>query len=138
VSFPVLRSPLVIVSQAHDTFTSRAVVDLASAVLHQIVGFPVGWGIRTVGDRAMREVGVESRVDLEVNDTTTLLDLVEAGLGIAVVPDAVAQLRPSLGKAAISEGTWQWIIAAQTIAPRAMNPAGRALWDMLTSERSNR
>jgi DNA-binding transcriptional LysR family regulator len=134
VSFPILESPLVVIGRPENP--GQAPLDLAGAAQQQLVGFPVGWGIRTVVDRAMRDAGVEPRVDLEVNDTETLLDLVEGGLGIAVVPEAIAQRRPSLAKTAITDAAVPWNIAAQTVAPMPMSPAGRAFWDMIQRDRS--
>jgi xylan 1,4-beta-xylosidase len=86
-----------------------------------------------------REVGgalrqVAAFPSLEVNDTSTLLDLVEAGLGVAVIPEAIARLRPALQQVTITDGSWNWTIAAQAVAPAPVNPAARALWAMLRAE----
>ncbi|HEV7623459.1 MAG TPA: LysR family transcriptional regulator [Amnibacterium sp.] len=130
VSIPILRSPLV-VAGGTDAVLGGTSFDLADAAQHQLVGFPPGWGVRELVDRAMRAAGVEPHVDLEVNDTTTLLDLVAAGLGIAVIPTAIARLRTAVATAALTGRAWQWVVAAQTTAPMPRNPAGRALWDMV-------
>lgn len=135
-SVPLVTSPLVVVCTTEDALAHRRRVTLATVAKQDVVGFPPGWGIRDLADRAMRAAGVEPRVDLEVNDTTTLLDLVEGGLGIAVIPEAIADLRPALATVAISGSNWEWAIAAQTLAPTPMNPAARALWQMLGEDRS--
>jgi DNA-binding transcriptional LysR family regulator len=125
----VARSPLVIIGPGNGGRRARA--KLATVARGHLIGYPPGWGVRTLVDQVMRDAGVEPRVDLEVNDTTALLDLVEEGLGVAVVPAAMADLRPSLGRTSIADGRWEWVIAAQTLAPLPMNPVGRALWDMV-------
>lgn len=135
VSVPMLRSPLVVAGGADGVGLGGGPFDLADAVGRPIIGFPPGWGIRELVDRAMRAAGVEPRVDLEVNDTTTLLELVEAGLGIAVVPTAITRLRPAVATADLAGPAWYWVVAAQTTAPAPRNPAGRALWDMVEEER---
>ena len=65
-----------------------ALADLAAC---EQVGFPLGWGVRTLTDSALRFAGVVSQVNLEVNDTNTLLDLLEAGLGVALIPEAIGR-----------------------------------------------
>jgi DNA-binding transcriptional LysR family regulator len=134
LSIPILQSPLVVAGGTDDVLIDGPSFDLADAMGHQFIGFPRGWGIRELVDRAMRAAGVEPRVDLEVNDTTTLLDLVEAGLGIAVVPIAIARLRPAVATVDLAGPTWHWVVAAQTTAPEPANPAGRALWDMVKED----
>ena len=54
------------------------------------VDFNTDWGSRQVADRAFAAAGVARRIASEVNDVHTLLDLVEHGLGIAVVPKHIA------------------------------------------------
>lgn len=136
VSFTLVQSRLVVVCGRQDALADRRAISLAAAAERDSVGFPPGWGVRTLADQAMGAAGIEPRIDLEVNDTATLLDLVEGGLGVAVIPDALAELRPSLHRIAITDGTWLWSIAAQAVAPLPINPAARALWDMVTSQSS--
>jgi DNA-binding transcriptional LysR family regulator len=132
LSLPLFSSPLVVC--ANDAGLGRqATVALRALAARDHVGFPAGWGVRILADHAMRSAGLEPRVDLEVNDTNTLLDLIEAGLGVAIIPDAIARLRPHLHTLTIRDGSWNWTIGAQTLAPMPANPAARALWDMLRS-----
>jgi DNA-binding transcriptional LysR family regulator len=134
VTFLLVQSPLVVVSKRDDMVGRQGSMALAALADYEQVGFPPGWGVRTLADNAMRSAGHEPRVDLEVNDTSTLLDLVEAGLGVAVIPDAIARLRPNLREITISDGSWYWTIAAQAVAPMPVNPAARALWEMLQTD----
>jgi DNA-binding transcriptional LysR family regulator len=135
VSVPILKSPLVVVCTTDDIFSGKDTVALSAVAEREQVGFPVGWGVRTLTDIAMRSAGLEQRVDLEVNDTNTLLDLVEVSLGVAIIPEAIARLRPNLHTMTISDGNWDWTIAAQALAPEPVNPAARVLWEMLGPDR---
>lgn len=134
VSRPVLETPLVVVGRPDRAELSPARLTIGEAAEHQIVGFPRGWGVRALVDRLMTSAGLEPRVDLEVNDTLTLLDLVEVGLGIAMIPISLAALRPQLDVSTLAGGPWNWVVAAQTLAPAPMNPAGRALWAMIEDD----
>ena len=71
----------------------HAAVDLRALSGSALVGYPLGWEVRTLSDRALRSSGVEPRYAFEVNDTRMLLDLVEIGLGVAVFPEAIAAPR---------------------------------------------
>jgi DNA-binding transcriptional LysR family regulator len=58
------------------------------------VDFYPTWGSRRITDRGFAAAGVPRAVTSEVNDVHTLLDLVERGMGIAVVPAPIARKRP--------------------------------------------
>jgi DNA-binding transcriptional LysR family regulator len=131
LTMPLVRSPLVALCRRDDEWRGRDSVALATVAEREQVGFPVGWGVRTLVDRAMRSAGLEPSTNLEVNDSDTLLDIVEAGLGVAIVPEGIVRVRPNLRTITISTGSWYWIIGAHVIAPGPVNPAARALWTML-------
>ena len=131
VCIPLAESPLVACT-TDNRLGRRDAVALTDVVDQQQVGFPADWGVTMLAARAFRTADLLPRVDLEVNDTGTLLDLVEAGLGVAIIPEALAQLRPHLRRLTIRDGRWNWTVGAQTLAPIPVNPAARALWTMLT------
>ena len=99
---PVFSSPMVVVCAGNDPLNRRRRVALSDLERREFVDFPVGWGSRLVVDGAFVSAGLGRRVPFEVNDVATLLDLVEAGLGIAVVPAAVAAVRPGLATVGLS------------------------------------
>jgi DNA-binding transcriptional LysR family regulator len=136
MSLTLVESPLVAVCRAGGPFADRDEVTIAELADREQVGFSRGWGIRTLADQAVRSVGLQPRVDLEVNDTDTVLDLVQSGLGVALLPEAIATRRSDLHQATISDGRWVWTVAALSLAPFPVNPAARAFWGMLRSHRS--
>jgi DNA-binding transcriptional LysR family regulator len=83
VSIPLVRSPLVVVCTTDGNLGHQDTVTLRALAEREQVGFPAGWGVTILVESVLRSAGIEPRVDLEVNDTNTLLDLVEAGLGVA-------------------------------------------------------
>ena len=100
-----------------------------------LAGYPPGWGVRSLSDLALRSVGIEPHYAFEVNDTATLLDLVEAGLGVAIVPEAIAAPRRSrLHLLTVSGRQWLWRVSVRALAPGPSNPAARAFWTMLTTD----
>lgn len=93
VSIPLASSSLAVVCHPDHALAGHAAVDLRALAGSALAGYPLGWEVRTLSDRALRSSGVEPRYAFEVNDTRTLLDLVEIGLGVAVFPGAIAAPR---------------------------------------------
>ena len=119
---------------------ARPTLDLTALADQSLVGYPAGFGVRALADQALLWRRVQPHYAFEVNDTTTLLDLVEAGLGVSLVPEAIARLRPGLHRATTKGRTWTWTIAAETprartsqpgrprpVVPPARDPADRSL-----------
>jgi DNA-binding transcriptional LysR family regulator len=96
------------------------------------VDFHPDWGPRQTTDAAFAAAGVHRTVTLEVNDVHSLLDLVEEGLGIAVVPHHFAQKRPSLPTLPLKADTeTPYETVAMLPPPEATSPAARALMELL-------
>jgi DNA-binding transcriptional LysR family regulator len=66
-----------------------------------LVDFQPDWGVRHLTDRAFAEAGLRRQVALEVNDVHTLIELVEQGLGVAVVPRHFAHKPQAAGVRAV-------------------------------------
>ena len=134
LSLRMLRSPVVVLCRSDHALARQTAVDLRALAEQSLVSYPHGWGVRELTDQALFAAGVTPNYRFEVNDTATLLDLVQAGLGIAVVPEAMAMRRPGLQRVAVKGRRRMWTIAAQTLAPAPPNPAARALWTMLAGK----
>ena len=70
-------------------------------------------------------------VPYEVNDVATMLDFVEAGLGVALVPAELAADRHDLHLLAIDDGSFTWTMAAIAPPKEQISPAAHALLDRL-------
>lgn len=131
-SILLARSPLVAVCESDHALARRQAVTLRALAAAVLIGFPPGWGVRTLSDVAFRAHGLEPHYAFEVNDTSTLLDLVAAGLGVALLPKALARPGdPRLRQVAISGRRWEWVISAQTLGAHPANPAAQAFWNIL-------
>lgn len=80
---------LVVCPVDHHLARRRAVrlVDLAG---ESFIDVPSGWGSRTSADRLFASQGIARHVEIEVGDVATVLELVRAGLGIALVAPSSA------------------------------------------------
>ena len=120
---------LVMICAPDHALASRDEVSLSALKDEPFVDFEPEWGTRKIVDRAFLEVGVERRTVFEVNDLETLLELVARGLGIALVPEAIAQARrPSLAVIPIAQTELCWELVVAYAAGDSMNhgPADHA------------
>ena len=95
----------------HDTVDWRRLSDA------DFVDFQSDWASRHLTDRAFAAAGMSRQVTSEVNDVHTLLELVLHGLGIAIVPAAIAGKKPGeLATIPLSADapTWDVAIAVPT------------------------
>jgi DNA-binding transcriptional LysR family regulator len=134
VSVPLARSRIVFACDPDHALSDEAAVELSALADLPLVSYPPGWGTRVLSDRAFRSSGVEPHYAFEVNDIPTLLSLVEIGLGAALIPDAIAARSRRLRRVEVHGPVWDYVIAAETVAPRPQNPAARALWAMLQED----
>lgn len=116
-------------------------VPLTELRTQPFVDFEPDWGTRKLVDRGFMEAGIERRIAFEVNDLETLLELVRRGMGIALLPEVVAQSRrPAVGIAELAEPEmcWELVVAyaAAGTASQAIDEAPRAFLALLDEVRS--
>jgi DNA-binding transcriptional LysR family regulator len=87
---PLLAEPLVLACARDHPLSGRASIELAELEGERFVETPAQWAIRAVIDNAFRAEGLNRHVGCEVGEWTMLLDLVAAGVGVALVPDQLA------------------------------------------------
>jgi len=87
------------------------------------IDFPVGWGTRTILDRAFAAAGIDRQVTFEVAYYTTAADLVGNGLGVAFLPESAAGFE---GVARVPVPALAWQIHVATAAGRRLGAAARA------------
>jgi DNA-binding transcriptional LysR family regulator len=99
------------------------------------VDFPTGWGVRTAVDRAFAAAGVARRVPVEVADVGTLLQLVRAGLGVALLPRSIVGNDDTLQvRRLASPMTWRVVMALP--AGRPVRATANAFAELVTEARS--
>jgi DNA-binding transcriptional LysR family regulator len=104
-------------------------VPLSALASEPFVDFEPGWGTRQLIDRGFSEAGIERRIAFEVNDLDTQLELVARGLGVALVPEAIAKEQgSSLGIAYLEEPEicWELVVACAAYEKAQQAPADQA------------
>ena len=123
----LLHEPLFLVVPAGHRLAAmpeRRIEDLAG---ERFVDFPVGYGNRTVVDRAFAAAGVDRQVAVEVIDIGSGAEYVRNGLGIAILPRFVVRGDQGLELLTVTGADLDWPLGVATSALRAPSAAARAL-----------
>jgi DNA-binding transcriptional LysR family regulator len=128
---PLLRERLSVASpSSRRPLASRGSITVGELARHHLVMPSQGYDLREVTLRAYAAAGVEPRVAVEGAQMDAVLRLVEAGTGVAVVPDLVFAGRPRLRRTVLNPALYRTVALARRtdIAPP---PAVTAFADTL-------
>jgi DNA-binding transcriptional LysR family regulator len=128
----LLRTPLVLVCREGDPLAARRTIAASDLKDRPLVGFREGWAMHSLTEQFLQRTATTLDVRFEVNDTGTALDLVDAGLGVALLAEALVTGRRSLRTVPLRGRPIDWVISAVTAAPVPTNAAARELWHLIT------
>ncbi|MBU2670545.1 LysR family transcriptional regulator [Actinoplanes bogorensis] len=107
-------------------------VRIADLAGEAFVDFPLGYGNRTVVDRAFAGAGVQRQVAIEVTDIGNGANFVREGLGVAILPlFVVPDDRTGLVLKTVTGADLDWPIGVAVSALRRPSAAARALLSLL-------
>ncbi|MCW2796857.1 LysR family transcriptional regulator [Nocardioides sp.] len=125
------RTPMVLVVPVDHPLADRNRVPITDLADLDFIDSPVGYGNRSVADRAFEEAGVRRRVSIEITDVATAPAYIRHGLGIALLPrfavgedDAVVALR-------VAGADLDWPMSLATPGDRTPSRATAALLDLV-------
>ena len=117
--------PFVVAGAAGALASGRDPIDLASLAGARFVDFPRGWATRAAADAAFAEAGASRSVTIEVADVTTFVQLVEAGLGLGLLPRSLVPRSRRVSTRSVRPAP-AWRIVMAVPAGRSLSSAGRA------------
>ncbi|MFE7623006.1 LysR family transcriptional regulator [Streptomyces sp. NPDC057509] len=132
-AFATWREDLVLITAPGHRLATAGRALIRDLTDEPFVDFRAGTGLETAVRRLAAHCGLERRITCDVTQIRLLVDLVRAGIGVAIVPrrigeDAglpcVAVRQPEPGRTVLLVGR----------APRPRNPAAEALLGRLTAE----
>ncbi|HEY2204535.1 MAG TPA: LysR substrate-binding domain-containing protein [Pseudonocardia sp.] len=130
---PLLRERLSVASpRSSRPPSSRASMTVAELSRKPLVMVRQGYDLRQVTLEAFREAGVTPRYAVEGGEMDAVLRLVEAGTGVAVVPDLVFAGRPRLRRTVLTPPLYRTVAIARR-ADIAPTHAASAFTDTLLS-----
>ncbi|MEU8950853.1 LysR family transcriptional regulator [Streptomyces sp. NPDC048489] len=133
-SVPLTSEPMTVLCHPSHHLAASAVVTPEELGGEAFVDFHPDWGPRRITDAAFAAAGVRRTVTLEVSDVHSLLELVNEGLGIAVVPRHFGLKREAGGLTSLplkGAGDAPYETVAMLPTPDATSPAARALMLLL-------
>lgn len=132
----LMRTPLILACRHDDPLATHRTVSANDLAERSMVGFPYGWAMHSLSDQFLRRAGTTVTTHLEVNDTATALDLVEAGLGVALIAETLATPRRALRTVPLRGKPIEWVVSAIAVDPAPTNPAARELWRLITRSKA--
>lgn len=93
---PLFRDPMALAVPSGHRLARRKTARLADIRGEDLVSFPLGSGsaVAAIADSALRAEGILPRLRAEAGDTTTLLGMVAAGMGVAILNRSVSAMQP--------------------------------------------
>src|SRR5487761_1077727 len=134
-AIPLGSEELVVVTAPETALPGRGPVTLDQLADARFVDFPAGWGVRTAVDRAFAAAGLERNVTIEAAAVAACLQLLRAGLGIALLPPSLIPSGggPHLMQRAVSPPpTWHVVMASP--AGHAANAAATAFTELVVHD----
>lgn len=114
----------------------RGRVQLEQLADVSFVDFPPGWGVRSTVDQAFAAAGISRRVPVEVADVGTLLALLRAGLGVALLPRSLLDSEEGLQLRRLATPlSWRVVMALPDGPP--IRAAARAFTEIVTEARAS-
>lgn len=123
------REPLVVVASPDSPLASHETISLKELARHDLIDFCPQWALRDIVDAAFDRGALAKTARYEVNDVTVGFSLVEAGLGVMVVPEHLAESAPNLARMEIEAGL-SWRIGV-IVSSRSCSAAASAVVDLL-------
>lgn len=120
---PLARQPLALICASRHRLAGAGEIPLAALGGETFIDFPVGWGYRTLIDRAFLGAGIDRQVAFEVADFAAAACLVVNGLGVAFLPASAAGTE---GVARVPVTGLSWEIQVAAAAGRRPSAAARA------------
>jgi DNA-binding transcriptional LysR family regulator len=129
----LLTDPMPLACYPGHRLAGRARVTPRDLEGESFVDFMPGWGTRAALDRVLAAAGVHRVTAFEVNDIALFVALVERGLGIGFVPQAVATINPQL-RYVPSRPSPTWRVSLAYPAGGPVSAAGRAMLGEVLAE----
>ena len=127
---------LVVVVPATHPWAEREQVSLDELGSEELITTPVGYGYRQLVDGLLREAGVAPAISFESQDLVTIEGLVGAGLGVAVVPEALAGHSGTVGLRLSAAGARR-TIGLTWRTDRALTPPAQRFLHFVVSGRAD-
>jgi DNA-binding transcriptional LysR family regulator len=127
----VRNEPMMFACSPSHPLAGRKRVRLIEVAGERFADFGHDWAIRMINDQAFADLGHPRRIAFEMNDVDELLEVVERGLGVAVLPESAARRSRRLHLLELRDPALTWRVGVAVPRGRPASPAARALFEEL-------
>lgn len=135
---PLGSSPLLLVVRDDHRLSDGPSATLADIADEPFIDFPVGFGNRTIADRAFQAARLVRRVVVEIADAGEAAGYVRAGLGVSLVPGFVRPRVDGVAVLSISDADLTWPVQLAQSARRPPSAAASVLAQMMVDAADRR
>ena len=125
------HAPMVLAVPVDHPLAGRAEVLITDLADLDFIDSPVGYGNRSVADRAFEAAGVRRRVSIEITDIATATAYVRHGLGIALLPRFVIGADDEVIAVRVVGADLDWPMSLATPKDRTPSSAANALLELI-------
>ena len=130
---PLTTQPIALICAAEHRLASSRSVALTELAGEPMAETPPGWGTRIISERAFAAAGVERTPAFEINDISTILDLVRNGLAVTLLPAAFVIGDEPLVAVPVRGSTMIFEVALARPSARRLGAAAQALGELIVS-----
>jgi DNA-binding transcriptional LysR family regulator len=128
---PLTREAITLVVPTGHQLAARASVELAELQEEPMIDLPIGWGTRTAIDRSFAAAGVRRTIAYELNDTASVIEFIQHGLAIGMLPPSFVEGVEGITTVAIRHHVPQFELAIAAPTNRRLGAAARALLERI-------
>jgi DNA-binding transcriptional LysR family regulator len=125
------RTPMVLVLPVDHPLAGRAKVLITDLADLDFIDSPIGYGNRSVADRAFEAAGVRRRVSIEITDIATATTYVRNGLGVALLPRFAIGTDDEVASLPVAGADLDWPMSLATPKDRTPSTATNALLQLI-------
>lgn len=130
----LVRAPFVLACGPRHPLATRDRVTLKDLAHERFIDMNTGWASRQLTDRAFGQARIERDIVCELDDVVLLMQMVEEGLGVAIIPDLSTRIVSGLKSVAIHPALPDWQFVAAFLGNEPANVAARVFLGMTTRE----
>lgn len=130
----LVRAPFVLACGPKHPLAVKDRVTLEELADEQFIDMNAGWASRQLTDRAFGQAGIKRDIVCELDDVLLLMQMVEEGLGVAIIPGLSTRISSGLKSVRIQPPLPEWHFVAAFLGPQPANVAARVFLGMVTRE----
>ena len=132
------KAPFVLACGPRHPVAARERVTLKDLAGERFIDMNRGWASRQLTDRAFGQAGIKRDIVCELDDVLLLMQMVEEGLGVAIIPGVSTRITSGLKNVPIHPALPEWQFIAAFLGQEPANVAARVFLGMATREWQSR